>query len=115
MGRQLVGVPISLTICLTLSSDIMALCQNKSGCLAWRKMFKLFITTVPQMKALHFEMYAYHLARLIIMQASFSVGESKSGHLDGCNLEQSGLSLCFLNGIKLLYTLHDYCPEGPNS
>ena len=45
-------------------------------------------------------MYAYHLVRLIIMRASFSES-GRAPILDSCNLEQSGLRLCFLNGIKL--------------
>ena len=39
-------------------------------------------------------MYAYHLARLIIMRASFSVGRI-AAILESCNSEQSGLKLCF--------------------
>ena len=39
-------------------------------------------------------MYAYHLARLIIMRASFSVNRI-AAILESCNSEQSGLKLCF--------------------
>ena len=45
-------------------------------------------------------MYAYHLARLIIMRASFSVSRI-AAILESCNSEQSGLKLCFLNRIEL--------------
>ena len=45
-------------------------------------------------------MYAYHLACLIIMRASFSVSRI-AAILESCNSEQSGLKLCFLNRIKL--------------
>ena len=48
-------------------------------------------------------MYAYRLARFVIMRASFQgVFLSKQGrHLGSCNTKQLGLRLCSLNGIKL--------------
>ena len=49
-------------------------------------------------------MYAYHLARLIIMRASFSES-GRAPILDSCNLEQSGLRLCFLIKLKKYFTI----------
>lgn len=54
MRRQLVGA--SLTTWLTLSSDTMERLSAKSRVtyLAWRELLKLFRTTMPQLKTLHF-------------------------------------------------------------
>ena len=55
-------------------------------------------------------MYVYHLALLIIMRASFSVS-GRAAIFQSCNSKQSGLRLCFLNGIKLKKYFTESSPE----